>query len=165
MAVLIKPITLDDAVGFGKVLDSVAKERRYLVLLEAPHTDQVEKAVRAGIERHVPHFVALDGNEVVGWCDIRPRTESGFTHTGRLGMGVRADYRRRGIGRWLVGATLQEAHSAGLRRVELEVFSSNIPAVHLYKSFGFAEEGRARQARYLDGKWDDVLQMGLILSP
>lgn len=164
MAVQIRPITLADAASFHQVLDSVARERRYLVLLEAPPLGEVERVVRASIEQHIPHYVAVDGTELVGWCDIRPRAEPGFTHTGRLGMGVRADYRRRGIGRRLVAATIEEARTFGLLRVELEVFSSNIPAIRLYESLGFVEEGRVRQCRYLDGKWDDVLQLGLVFQ-
>lgn len=53
------------------------------------------------------------------------------------------------------------AHAArtGMSRVELEVFSSNTAAIHLYKSCGFIKECVRRRARYLDGVWDDMVQM------
>src|SRR6266568_213138 len=121
MVLNVRPISLDDIRSFWQVLDSVARERRYLVLLEAPPLEEVEKSVRANFESHYGiRFVATDSSEVIGWCDIHPRDEPGFTHIGRLGMGVRTDYRRRGIGRRLLSAALEKAVSDGLSRIELE---------------------------------------------
>ncbi len=51
-----------------------------------------------------------------------------------------------------------------LRKVELEVMSSNKRAVRLYKSLGFVEVGVRRQ-HYFDGTdWRDVLLMELLLE-
>jgi ribosomal protein S18 acetylase RimI-like enzyme len=159
MAVVVRPISLEDADGFQQVLDSVARERSFLALVEAPPIEEVQEVVRANVEEHAIHFVAVDGLEIVGWCDIHGSKQQGFTHTGRLGMGVRADYRRRGIGRLLTAAALGKAIDTGLTRVELEVFASNTAAVHLYESLGFVKEGFKRNARYLDGAWDDMAMM------
>jgi ribosomal protein S18 acetylase RimI-like enzyme len=159
MAVAVRPISLEDADGFRQVLDSVARERRFLALIEAPPIEKVQEVVRANVEEGAIHFVAVEGGEVLGWCDIHRSKQPGFTHTGRFGMGVRADYRRRAIGRRLAEAALGKAIVTGLTRVELEVFSSNAPAVHLYESLGFVKEGLKRNARYLDGAWDDMAMM------
>jgi RimJ/RimL family protein N-acetyltransferase len=162
VTIAIKPISIEDVEGFHQALDRVARERRHLLLLEAPSLDQVESFVRSNIERNVAQFVAIDAGSVVGWCDISPQTMDGLTHTGVLGMGVVADYRRQGIGYRLLEATVTKALSNGLTRIELEVFASNRAAIALYERFGFEHEGRKRKARYVDGTWDDFVVMALL---
>lgn len=165
MTITIEPISTAYIKGFHQALDSVARERRYLLFLEAPSLEQVESFVRSNIIENVAEFVALDSGEVVGWCDVLPNTKTGLTHTGVLGMGVVADYRRRGIGHRLLEATVARALANGLTRIELEVFSSNRAAIALYEKFGFEHEGRKRKARYVDGLWDDIIIMSLLNDP
>ena len=57
----IVPITDALIPGFHAVLDAVARERRYLSLLEAPPLDETTLWVHADLKRGFPHFVALVG--------------------------------------------------------------------------------------------------------
>jgi RimJ/RimL family protein N-acetyltransferase len=107
--------------------------------------------------------VALDGTQVIGWCDIFPHEWESFAHVGRLGMGVLPQHRGQGIGRRLAEKTIEIAKLIGLERIELDVYASNKPAIALYKSLGFALEGLKRKGRKLDGIYDDVVVMGLLL--
>lgn len=162
MTIAIKPIAIEYLEGFHQALDSVARERRYLLLLEAPPLPQVENFVRANIDNDLAQFVAVDGDKVVGWCDISPHLRAGVTHSGELGMGVVAGYHRQGLGYRLLEATVAKALSNGLTRIELEVFSSNRGAIALYEKFGFEHEGVKHKARYVDGIWDDFIMMALL---
>ncbi|WP_027963991.1 GNAT family N-acetyltransferase [Halalkalibacillus halophilus] len=47
-------------------------------------------------------------------------------------------------------------------RLSLRVFSFNEKAIHLYKKLGFQEEGKSRQALYRNGRWHDIIHMGLL---
>jgi RimJ/RimL family protein N-acetyltransferase len=49
-----------------------------------------------------------------------------------------------------------------LNRIALEVLESNERALRLYRSLGFREEGRLRQAQFKNGKYIDVLLMSLL---
>jgi RimJ/RimL family protein N-acetyltransferase len=49
-----------------------------------------------------------------------------------------------------------------LGRLALSVFAGTDRATGLYLSLGFREEGRLRQARFIDGQWIDVILMGLL---
>ena len=149
--------------SFRVCLDAVSKERRYLALTEAPPADAVREFIRFAIARRVPQFVALDRKQVIGWCDIFPHEKESFAHVGRLGMGVLPKYRRRGIGRRLAEKTIARAKRNGQERIELEVYASNNSAIALYKSLGFALEGVKKKGRKLDGIYDDVVVMGLLL--
>jgi RimJ/RimL family protein N-acetyltransferase len=79
-------------------------------------------------------------------------------------MGIVAGHRGRGIGRALIEAALAEA-SETFRRVELDVYASNIPAIALYEKVGFAHEGRRIDAIRINGAYQDILMMGLLFVP
>ncbi len=153
----------DDHIGsFRECLDSVARERAYLVFTEAPPMEAVESFVRDARECGSAQCVAVDDEgRVAGWCDIIPLKTEGFRHVARLGIGVRAADRGKGLGSRLMEAALAEAVSLGMERVELGVFASNTRAAALYRRFGFRVEGVRRRARKLDGVYDDVIMMAL----
>jgi RimJ/RimL family protein N-acetyltransferase len=157
--VQILPISERCIEGYHACLDEVARERLYLGFVEAPPLHSTREFVRRIIAEGIPQFVALLDDRVVGWCDVIPMKMEGFTHSGELGMGLRRAYRGRGIGRRLLHAALAAAQELGLERVELEVFASNTPAVKLYESEGFEIEGVKKKARFIDGKYDDLLMM------
>jgi RimJ/RimL family protein N-acetyltransferase len=158
----IVPASLEYIDSFRECLDSVARERKWLMTLQAHPPEEVRKFWEETIADDGPAFFAIDQMQVVGWIDIKPHPEEGIRHRGRLGMGVRCDYRGQGIGTKLMEAALAKAKQCGLIRIELTVYASNPVAYAMYRNFGFVEEGRMIKGRYLDGRFDDVIQMGLI---
>lgn len=50
----------------------------------------------------------------------------------------------------------------GLNRLVLVTLETNQPANELYRSIGFVEEGRARQAIWRDGGFFDLIHFGLL---
>ena len=163
----IVPIAEEHIESFYRCLDAVARERRYLARVQAPPLESVRQFVLSSIENVAIRLVALSDEEnrarVVGWCDISPMDREGFTHRGRLGMGVHKDFRRRGIGTRLIDEATSRAKEMGLERVQLEVFASNTPAIKLYEKLGFVVEGVKKKARKLDGVYDDMIQMALFI--
>jgi len=97
----------------------------------------------------------LDG-EIVGNSEIARRTFSGeVKHTGVLGIAIVDGYRGLGLGGRMLRVLLDEARRAGVRVVELEVFSVNTGARRLYERLGFRRVGVVpkkilRRGRYLD---------------
>jgi ribosomal protein S18 acetylase RimI-like enzyme len=164
MTVRIEPISVERIEDFRATLDAVARERKYLAMVEAPPIAAVREWVLESLEQGMIQFLAIDGRKVVGWCDITPKRRFAFQHVGVLGMGVVSGHRRHGIGSMLVQHALDAARKRGLERVELEVFASNRDAIAFYERHGFVHEGRKRRARKLDGEYDDSLMMALILT-
>jgi ribosomal protein S18 acetylase RimI-like enzyme len=160
----IVPVAEEYIESYHHCLDSVARERLYLAFVQAPPLSSTREFVLSNIANDIPQFVALRGEEVIGWCDISPMRFEGFTHCGRLGMGVRKDFRRLGIGRRLIDRTIHTAREKGLERIELEVLASNTPAIRLYEKVGFVVEGVKKKTRKIDGAYDDLVGMALFIS-
>lgn len=49
-----------------------------------------------------------------------------------------------------------------LRRIFLQVTVGNEPAIRSYRAQGFTEEGVLREHYFADGRWHDVMMMGLL---
>jgi ribosomal protein S18 acetylase RimI-like enzyme len=160
----IVPAAVEHVESFHACLDSVARERSGLAITAAFPLDQLRAFVAKNIEEGMPAFFALDGDRVVGWSDIRREERPDVRHRGVLGMGVHRDYRGHGTGRSLLQTALAKAKEIGLIRVDLTVYAQNAAAIALYRRCGFVEEGRIVKGRYLDGRFDDVIQMGQIFS-
>jgi ribosomal protein S18 acetylase RimI-like enzyme len=149
--------------GFHRALDVVCRERKYLARLEAPPLASTRAFVQHNIANGFAHFVAVDGETVVGWCDICPSDKPVFAHCGTLGMGILPGYRHQGLGTRLIAAAIARAREMGLERVELQVYERNEPAVALYRKVGFQVEGRKIRSSRIDGVYDNDLLMALFL--
>jgi RimJ/RimL family protein N-acetyltransferase len=152
-----------DAPSACAAVNAVAAEKWYLATVDGFSLEQTRTYLRSVIDGSLPQVLAVVGDEVVGFCDIFPNSAKGFTHIGRLGMGVRFEWRRRGIGRRLLHTCLALARSAAIEKVELEVFSDNVAAIRLYESIGFRHEGLKVRGRKLDSRYQDVKLMALWL--
>jgi ribosomal protein S18 acetylase RimI-like enzyme len=164
MNIGISPITEDDVVSHHACLDSVCREGRFLAALEAPSLERTRDFVASQIRSGNPMMVATLDGEVIGWCDITRHRHAIHAHRGVLGMGVRADFRGRGIGRRLLATTLEAARQCGLERVELVVRVGNVAAVRLYQSAGFETEATIRHAVKILDSYEDAYSMFLFLQ-
>ena len=106
-------------------------------------------------------LVACAGAEVVGQLGLhtfpeRPRRR----HVGQIGMAVHDDWHGRGVGSALMQAAVDLADRwLNLRRLELEVYTDNAPAIALYKKFGFVIEGTQVDYAFRDGQYVDSHMM------
>lgn len=72
-------------------------------------------------------------------------------------LAVKPAFRRRGIGRALCEGGFGWARVSKAASIELEVRASNATAITLYRSFGFAEQGRRRG--YYEKPVEDAILM------
>ena len=102
--------------------------------------------------------------EPIGTMAIRG-TSSDLAHNrcGELGIEFKRDAQGQGYGpeamRWALNWSFT---TANLHRVQLEAYDWNQKALRAYKSVGFREEGRLRQAIWRDGRWWDELIFGIL---
>ena len=107
-------------------------------------------------------LVAEVDGRVVGNIDIT-RRKNRLAHIANLGMAVHDDYQDRGIGTALMEAVLDMADNwLNLKRVELDVYTDNLRAVHLYKKFGFEIEGVRKALAFREGEYVDAYHMARV---
>jgi len=150
------------AQGFHACLDAVAREKKYLAQVAALPLEQIRGFVRQSVATQAAQFVALDGELVVGWCDILPEWAHAVQHCGSVGMGLLPAYRGQGLGERLLRACLAKAKANGITRVELHVRADNDRAIRLYERLGFAREALRVRGMRFDGRYHDSIQMRLL---
>ncbi len=163
MTVTVVPVEMRHVESLNECVAAVARERRYLSIVEGFTLDQSAAWVAVDRLRGNPFLVALDRDQVVGWCEVRRDILPGRAHAGMLGMGLLPPYRGLGLGRRMLELALREARERGFERIELLVRSPNERAIRLYAKAGFAQEGCKRDALRLDDGSEDELLMALHL--
>ena len=155
----IVPLGKEHLPGFHTALDRIAREGRYLALREAPPFTHTRRFVLDSLRSGAVHLVALVGPDVVGWCDLRPKTAVTQRHSAVLGMGIVAEYRGHGLGARLLESALVLGHAHGFRRTELVVRTDNTAAIALYRRFRFELEGTLHRYLCVDGIDHDAFLM------
>lgn len=149
--------------SFHQAVSIVAKERVYIEMIEAPPLEKVSSFQRDLISKNGPVYYAINKDKVVGWCDVFAEENPRQSHRGGLGMGILPEFRGQGIGSKLLQKVIEHAKTFGLEKIELNVYTSNVSAIGLYKKFGFEQEGLIKKYRKLDGQYFDCLAMGKFL--
>ncbi len=95
---------------------------------------------------------APDGR-VAGHVDLRAHGERYAAHRCLLGMGVGRDFRRAGLGARLMAHAQRWAEAkTALEWIDLNVLSSNAPALALYRAAGFTQVGEIADMFKIDGQ-------------
>ncbi|MBV8657530.1 MAG: GNAT family N-acetyltransferase [Burkholderiales bacterium] len=147
------------------VIDAVAREGKYLAFTKAPAWKQSLAFYQSLLNANAPYFVALDGDAVIGWCDVSPLMGESRAHIGVLGMGLLPTAHGQGLGRQLMEAAIAKSWVNGLSRLQLTVRADNLNAKMLYERMGFEMEGLFRQGCVLGDEVHDVWSMALLRKP
>ena len=97
-------------------------------------------------------IVAEYEGEFAGYADIWTVLDEADLNS----IAVRVDFRRKGIGDAIMLAMTEMLSASGVATINLEVRVSNMPAIKLYKKYGFKECG-VRPGYYLDNGEDALI--------
>lgn len=162
MNLVIAPASESYFEGMLHVLDTVAREKRFLAFLQAPPIEETFAFYRNIVANDLCQVIAIEDGVVVGWCDVLPTHGEARAHVGTLGIALLPHVRHRGIGAKLMEAAIAQAWAKGLARIELTVRTDNANAKALYERFGFVVEGTLRHAFLVDGEFFDSYAMALL---
>ena len=130
-------------------------------------TEEREAEILAG-RRDDPRSLMLvaevDG-EIAACADVQSHgAQSRRFHRAELGISVRKDYWRLGIGSAMMERLIAHARQSGFEQIELEVVSTNRRAIGLYVKYGFQVYGtRPHGIKYPDGSYADDYLMRKVL--
>ena len=140
---------------------------------ETPYLIRGPEEVRTSLEEEVEFIrrnrddprglmlLAFVDGAFAGSCSFAGVSERNRTrHRCTVGISLYRAFWGMGIGAALMGEILAGAKAAGYEQMELEVVSTNAPAVGLYKKLGFQVMGTMPHTmKYRDGTYEDFLFM------
>jgi RimJ/RimL family protein N-acetyltransferase len=162
--VLLRPVDPADAAGLAAIDEEALlltgtqrkaslKKLRNWYATRAKHTDRLDLSI---IDRASGRWA---GEVVLNNLD-RANRSCGF----RILLGS-AEFRDRGLGTEASRLALAHAFErVGVHRVELQVYTFNPRAKHVYDKLGFRYEGTRRQVLRWDGQWIDSHVMAILAS-
>ena len=142
---------------------------RQEVLLNAPYKPISDKQHQAWFEKiQNSNDLVIFGirlkktQKLIGSCQLHSIHYIHRSAEMQIRIGEPA-YRGNGYGTEAVELLLDFAFKdLNLQRVHLHVFKNNEPALRSYEKFGFVREGVLRKAAHIDGKYVDVMVMGIL---
>ncbi len=154
-----------DAEALIEYLETVWGETRYLMREPEDMTLTVEKEReilrdRAASETGLMLLAEVDGKHAgtASFDAVGHRNRA--SHRCTVGVTLYKAFWHQGVGTVLMREILQYAKNAGYEQMELEVVSTNAPAIGLYKKLGFTTTGTIPHAlKYKDGTYADFLFM------
>ena len=106
-------------------------------------------------------LIAEVEGKIVGFARCAGNKLSRFKHKAEFGICILKEYCGYGIGRKLLESIVNWADSIGIEKIALTVVQANENAIHLYKKYGFIEEGLLRKDRiHKDGNYYNTIMMG-----
>uniref|UniRef100_A0A7C4S054 N-acetyltransferase n=1 Tax=Fervidobacterium pennivorans TaxID=93466 RepID=A0A7C4S054_FERPE len=102
-----------------------------------------------------------DGNnEKIGFVEFDLRV---INRNAYITFYVAPQYRGKGIGKLMLRKALEFAFKElNLHRITAEVYEYNERSLRLLESSGFKKEGILKEAKYHDGRYWDIIVMGLM---
>jgi L-amino acid N-acyltransferase YncA len=95
---------------------------------------------------------------VLGWAALSPvSARNVYRGVAEVSIYVAFAAKRRGVGKALIEALIQESEVNGIWTLQAGIFPENVGSIALHKSCGFREVGIRRRIGQLGDRWRDVL--------
>ena len=167
---LIRPLVVAELAGYKELRDEMLFAHPEAFTSDAA-TDRRKEPTdylhRLGVDRRDGGQFLLGawrGARLVGAIGCERDARLKVRHVGLvIGMMVRAETRRRGVGQALLEACIATARGAGLETLTLTVTAGNAGAIGLYERNGFAAYGLLTRAIKVGPTYHDKLHMALDL--
>lgn len=163
--VLISP-KIENAQEMADYYNMIVAETKFIsadIMDPKATKESQEKWIKGSIddEKSLVITAQIDG-KIVGMGNINPKGKNKvrYKHVCLIGVSVLKQFWGLGIASAIMKELIEFAKKIGYEQIELDVVSANESAVHLYKKFGFVEEGRLTHAmKYTDGTYADFIKM------
>jgi ribosomal protein S18 acetylase RimI-like enzyme len=159
--VRISRFTLSDAGRFSKLRNDIDNESDHVLAKKGERKESSLHVIARLLisRRRIITFLAYDGDFPIGYVSLVFPKFIKLRGNAYLTIAVRREYRGRGVGSKLMEQAEDYAKRRGVRRMELEVFSKNEPAITLYKKRGYEIEGVKKDTVEAPDGYDDIVIM------
>jgi len=144
--IIIRLATAEDARDLMTMKLDYLDDTKTIPLFQSEYPNEVVNELnlikRLEIEKNSVLFVAENNNKLIGNIDLNGNQRLKLFHTGVVGMGIREEWRGKGVGTALLEAVIKWSEiNMFIKLLWLEVYDSNEAGKALYRKMGFHECG------------------------
>jgi L-amino acid N-acyltransferase YncA len=128
---------------------------------EAPSVREMERRRSVAEKLGLPFLVAEDKNSIVGFAYAAPfRSRAAYRFTLEDSVYIAENGRRKGYGKLLLSAVLEQCTGLGYRQIVAVIGdSANTASIRLHEQAGFHHAGTVKAAGWKFGRWVDSVTM------
>jgi phosphinothricin acetyltransferase len=152
----VRRATVVDAAGVLAIYRPVVQDTAISFEIESPGIEEFADRMRSVMQDN-PWLVTEDNGMITGYAySTLFRSRAAYTHTRETSVYVHPAYHRRGLGRTLMQAIIDELASRGVHRVVAGATLPNPASAALHESIGFRYVGTFHQVGRKFDTWHDV---------
>ena len=140
MPIIFRSMRAEDKELFANLLRSLPRKDNYYLLVDVDNDQTIERWMNKVESGETIGVVALQGDQMVGYCNLRTNDLPWTRHVGEIRMSVSADHRNHGIGRILAGKIFSIARARGLQKLWVRMALSQEAAQVVFQNLGFRTE-------------------------
>jgi RimJ/RimL family protein N-acetyltransferase len=159
-SIILRPVKKEDATSVVEAVQSIVSAGNFIQKENVRTIKQEEELITEMQTRKNLYTAILRNERIVGIVRVVRGDLDMKKHTGVFRTWLINEAQGLGIGHAIMKHTLAWGNESGLHKIWLTVFKSNEGAYHLYKKYGFVEEGVQKGQLCIDGVLDDEIYMG-----
>ncbi len=140
MPVKFRPMRAEDKELFANFLRSLPRKDNYYLLVDVRKDETIQRWMDDVKSGQTIGVLALAGELMVGYCNLRTNDLPWTRHVGEIRMSVAANHRNHGIGRILAGKIFAIARARGLQKLWVRMAISQEAAQVVFQNLGFRTE-------------------------
>ena len=158
---LVRDAADSDLAGILEIYNDIIQTSTAVYSVEPVVLEERRAWLASRRERGFPVLVAVDGTEVLGFASFGDWRGiwAGYRYTVEHTVHVRANVRRRGVGRELVEALIPRARDLGKHVMIGSIDATNLDSLLFHQRLGFERVAHFREVGRKFGRWLDLVFM------
>jgi L-amino acid N-acyltransferase YncA len=158
--VTFRRLSADDKELFRGFIRSLPAKDNYYLLIDVRSDQAIDRWAEEVADGHTLGVVALDGDNMIGYCSVDTNELPWTSHTGEMRMSTALAYRGLGIGRVLANEVFAMARAHGLEKIWSRMAGGQRASQNVFESLGFRAEAMLSDfVKNEDGLTEDLLMM------
>lgn len=163
----IREVTINDAEKIVDYMNAISLQTNNL--LREPNEVKLsileeEKFIEKVLKSNHQYMVSVwDEEKLISLTGFHGSDLNRIKHRVSLGISILSEYRGLGLGTYLMEHLCEKAKEFGMKKIELDVRTDNLPAIRIYEKAGFEIEGYRKAGINDKGTLVDLILMGRFL--
>ena len=154
---------ITDAQSIMEVYNEHIADGNSTMDLQSKSLSEIEDWFKGFWEREL--IVMLeDENNILGWGIIKRYSDrEGYAKACETAIYLRSAETRKGYGTLMKKWIIEKCRELGYHHLVAKIFSSNTASIEYNKKLGYELVGSQKEIGYVDGQWQDVTIMKLLI--